>query len=50
MFEHVRHKFVELYDMDPLTHIMSQMDAEHLIPEKGSLDVAKIIESEYAFA
>jgi DNA-directed RNA polymerase len=50
MFEHVRHKFVELYDMDPLTHKMSQMGAEHLIPEKGNLDVTRIIESEYAFA
>ena len=50
MFEHVRHKFVELYDLDPLTHIMSQMDATHLIPEKGNLDVSSVKESDYAFA
>jgi DNA-directed RNA polymerase len=50
MFEHVRHKFVELYDMNPLNHIMSQMDATHLIPEKGELDVSEIINSDYAFA
>ena len=50
MFQHVRHKFVELYDMDPLNHIMSQMDATHLIPEKGNLDVSEIIKSDYAFA
>jgi len=50
MFEHVRHKFVELYDMDPLNHIMSQMDASHLIPAKGNLDVSEVIKSDYAFA
>jgi DNA-directed RNA polymerase len=50
MFEHVRHKFVELYDMDPLNHIMSQMDAIRLIPNKGNLDVSEVIKSDYAFA
>jgi DNA-directed RNA polymerase len=50
MFEHVRYKFVELYDMDPLDHIMSQMDATHLIPEKGNLAVSSVKESDYAFA
>jgi DNA-directed RNA polymerase len=50
MFEHVRYKFVELYDMDPLNHIMSQMGATHLIPEKGNLAVSSVKESDYAFA
>jgi DNA-directed RNA polymerase len=50
MFVLVREKFVELYDMDPLNHIMSQMDATHLIPEKGKLDVSEILRSDYAFA
>lgn len=50
MFAHVREKFVELYDMDPLLHIMSQMDAQHLIPSKGNLDVSEVIKSNFAFA
>ena len=50
MFQHVREKFVELYELDPLDHIMSQMDALHLIPQKGNLDVSEVINSEYAFA
>jgi DNA-directed RNA polymerase len=50
MFKHVREKFVELYELDPLTHILSQMDATHLIPEKGTLDVSEVLKSDYAFA
>ena len=50
MFKHVREKFVELYKMDPLTHILSQMNAEHLIPKKGNLDVRRVLESDFAFA
>jgi DNA-directed RNA polymerase len=50
MFTHVREKFVELYEMDPLTTIMAQMDALSLIPEKGDLDVTEVINSDYAFA
>ena len=50
MFMLVREKFVELYEMDPLKHIMGQMNALHLIPEKGTLDVFEIINSDFAFA
>lgn len=50
LFNHVREKFVELYEMDPLYHILKQMDAIHLIPEKGNLDLNSVKESDYAFA
>jgi DNA-directed RNA polymerase len=50
MFEHVRSKFVELYELEPLEHIFKQMDATHLIPAKGNLDVSEVIKSDYAFA
>jgi len=50
LFMNVRYKFVELYEQEPLEHIFSQMDALHLIPEKGNLDVSKVIESDFAFA
>ena len=50
MFEHVRNKFVELYELEPLEHIFSQMNALHLIPEKGNLDINEITKSDFAFA
>lgn len=50
MFNHVRDKFVELYNLEPLTHILSQMGATHLIPEKGTLNVEDVIKSDFAFA
>jgi DNA-directed RNA polymerase len=50
MFEHVRNKFVELYELEPLEHIFEQMNALHLIPEKGNLNVSEIIQSDFAFA
>jgi DNA-directed RNA polymerase len=49
-FHDVRKKFVELYELEPLEHIMSQMDALHLIPEKGTLNVAEVLNSDFAFA
>ena len=49
-FVDVRKKFVELYEKEPLEHILAQMDALHLIPEKGNLDVREILASDYAFA
>jgi hypothetical protein len=50
MFKHVRDQFVELYKEEPLEHIFAQMDALHLIPTKGNLDVTEVINSDYAFA
>lgn len=49
-FRDVREKFVELYEMEPLEHILSQMDALDLIPTKGNLDVREILRSDFAFA
>jgi DNA-directed RNA polymerase len=49
-FYDVRRHFVELYDKDPLGHIFNQMDALSLIPNKGSLEVSEIIQSDFAFA
>ena len=50
MFMHVREKFVELYELNPLEYILGQMNATHLIPQKGTLDVSSVLESDYAFA
>jgi len=50
MFDHVRKKFVELYELEPLEDILTQLNAKDLIPKKGKLDVKKIIESDFAFA
>ena len=49
-FYDVRKKFVELYDMNPLEYILSQMNATHLIPKKGTLDVSEVLKSDFAFA
>lgn len=49
-FYDVRSKFVELYSMNPLEHIMAQMDSLDLIPEKGTLDVSEVLKSDFAFA
>lgn len=49
-FYDVRKKFVELYEMEPLEFILKQMDATHLIPAKGNLDVSNVMESDFAFA
>ena len=49
-FVDVRQKFVELYDKNPLEHIFEQMDALHLIPEKGNLDIRDVLGSDFAFA
>jgi DNA-directed RNA polymerase len=50
MFDHVRKKFLELYQQEPLEQVMYQMESLDLIPEKGNLDVRKVLESDYAFA
>ena len=49
-FKDVRRHFVELYEMNPLEHVFAQMDAVHLIPNKGSLDVSEVMDSDFAFA
>ena len=50
LFCHVREKFVELYENNPLEHIMLQLNALDLIPKKGALDVKSILKSDFAFA
>ena len=50
MFVHVRQKFVELYDLNPLEYVLDQMDSLDLIPKKGDLDVSEVLKSDFAFA
>jgi len=50
MFNHVREKFVELYEGEPLEYILSQLKSLDLIPKKGKLNVRDVLESDFAFA
>jgi DNA-directed RNA polymerase len=50
MFKHVRQKFVDLYEAEPLEGILQQLDSTDLSPPKGTLDVKDVIESDFAFA
>jgi len=49
-FVDVRKKFVELYEKNPLEYILSQLEALSLIPQKGTLDVRNVLESDFSFA
>jgi hypothetical protein len=50
MFHHVRNKFVELYESNPLECILEQLESTDLIPEKGKLNVNSVYLSDFAFA
>jgi DNA-directed RNA polymerase len=50
LFHHVRQKFVELYEADPLLQILEQLNAKDLLPERGSLDVSEVLKSDFAFS
>jgi len=50
MFYHVREKFVELYEANPLEKVLLQLNSIDLVPEKGNLDVRNVIGSDFAFA
>jgi DNA-directed RNA polymerase len=50
MFKHVRQKFVDLYKIQPLENILSQLNSTDLIPEKGTLNVEDVLRSDFAFA
>ena len=50
MFKHVREKFVELYELEPLEYILKQLDSLDLTPNKGDLDVSDVKRSDFAFA
>jgi DNA-directed RNA polymerase len=49
LFATVRSTFVQLYGEDPLHSILTQLDCLDLEPERGSLDVAEILNSDFAF-
>jgi len=50
MFYHVRKKFVELYELQPLEFILEQLNSLDLTPNKGNLDVKSVLRSDFAFA
>lgn len=45
----VREQFVELYKGDPLRSLLRQFRATDLLPQRGSLDIYQIMNSDYAF-
>lgn len=46
----VRETFAKMYDMDPLGHILDQLDCTDLYTPVGDYDVWDICDAEYAFA
>jgi DNA-directed RNA polymerase len=50
LFKIVRETFVELYETDPLTSIMSDINGDLSGIQKGNLDIKSILESEYCFS
>jgi DNA-directed RNA polymerase len=46
----IRETFVELYNTDPLTHMMKQIGGDISKVEIGNLDISLVIDSEYCFA
>lgn len=50
MFYHVRQKFIELYEAEPLENILEQLHSLDLKPTKGTLDVRQVLRSDFAFA
>lgn len=50
LFVQVRESFVQLYSTDPLIHLMKQIGGNLESVEIGKLDIASILDSEYAFA
>ena len=49
LFAIVRETFVEFYDQDPLEQLLRAQNSLDLMPERGSLNVADIQDSDYAF-
>lgn len=49
LFRVVREEFVELYANDPLSSILGQLGADHLMPKRGTLDLAGVLESDFCF-
>lgn len=50
LFTLVREKFVELYETDPLTSIMSQIGGDKTKVNLGNLDISLVLDSEYCFS
>jgi DNA-directed RNA polymerase len=50
LFQHVRVKFVELYQTDPLQSILSQLGVEELLPERGQYQIESVLDSDFAFS
>jgi DNA-directed RNA polymerase, mitochondrial len=46
----IRRTFVELYQTDPLTSLMKDVEGDASGVELGSLDITEILKSEYAFS
>jgi DNA-directed RNA polymerase len=49
LFRITREQFMEFYKSDPLAQLLAQLDAMDLFPERGNLDIAKVLESDFAF-
>lgn len=50
LFTLVREKFVELYETDPLSKIMSQIGGDLQKVSLGNLDLSLVLDSEYCFS
>lgn len=50
LFDLVRVKFVELYALEPLNYICSQLNFKSPVPKRGCLNVESVLESEFAFS
>jgi DNA-directed RNA polymerase len=50
LFNLIREKFVELYQTDPLLNILTQLECDNMLPKRGTLDLTKVLESDYAFS
>ncbi len=49
LFTLVREKFVELYEADPLKHVLTQLGCASMLPKRGNLDIKKVLESDFCF-
>jgi DNA-directed RNA polymerase len=49
LFRITREQFMDFYKSDPLAQLLAQLDAMDLFPERGNLDIAEILESDFAF-
>lgn len=50
LYKIVRETFVELYEADPLTSLMKDIDGDLTGIEMGELDITLILDSEYCFS